>query len=409
MSYVGANASGLSKLSMYACLFIAFAIPLTLGQGAEDSQVGNLYYWTRLIMVPLAIAALFWVRRRKILYVEYAVLAIIALLIYLIHEEIPSTCILLLVALIVFDSIDRDSISRLTSTRIFKIVFLIFVLQIVFFTYQSYSNTHSLSVMTSAQDRNYSAFFILLMYFLIPSREDGKLFHPKDVLLILAVLTFSRTGMIAAMVILAYNILFRDRTSQKILFISRNAMLVFVLVFGAWMLVCVLFCGYFNFNNYVYEYRTGFERFTFESFFDYSNYIRAYANVAAVSNAGPVELFFGYSDEAWENIVYFDGKAIFPHNLVLAIFVKGGILYSFAVIRRAISIFKNSENTVCLYVVFLIFSNFLGPSLYYGVDLILFLLASASLKSRAESVYEIDYNGSFYRLKRSYVTSHKNR
>lgn len=59
-------------------------------------------------------------------------LAISALLIYLIHEEIPSTCILLLIALIVFDSIDRGSISRLTSTRIFKIVFLIFVLQIVF-------------------------------------------------------------------------------------------------------------------------------------------------------------------------------------------------------------------------------------------------------------------------------------
>lgn len=387
----------LSKLSVYVCLIIVYVLPLSIGQSSNDSQIGNVYYWTRLIMVPLAVGALVGAKRQKSLYIEYAFLSIVALLIYLIHKEIPDTCVLLLVYIIVFDSLDGVSVGQITSTKFFKSVILFFLIQIILVTYLSFRSTQSISVMTSTQDRNYSAFFILILYFMIPSEPNRRFIQPKDVLLLLAILTFSRTGMIAAILIFIYNNMASKLKGAAISFISDNTTQLFVGIFIVWIIICALFCSSFNPNSYVYEYRVGFARFSIEGLFDYSNYIRAYSNIAAISNAGPLELLFGFSDAAWSNIVNFDGKAIFPHNLTLTIFVKGGILYTLAIVRRGISIFKGNKNASCLYIVFLVFSNILGPSLYYGADLILYLLAAASLKrqetftSRTTCINEVSY------------------
>ena len=186
-------------------------------------------------------------------------------------------------------------------------------------------------------------------------------------------LTYSRNGALAVLIIIAFR-LFR-LADRRI----AHPVLIFYIVLAIWILICYLYVEYFSGLNFVYKYREGFDRYS--SIVDNSNYIRTYINTQVINNIGVKNLLFGFSDIEYLSIVDFEDKTAFPHNLFFSIYAQCGLFYSLSYVKRLCGIFYRKHSSTLFFVV-LTFAMILGPSIYYGIDLLLVLSVSQMKENR---------------------------
>ncbi len=345
---------------VYLCLLIIYVFPISSNLSLLNTIHGDVYYYSRLGIIPLSILCFFQkknVKKAKIL--EYVFLGIIALISYLVYGQIPWTSILVLFSIIAFDFISLEKI-HIDSKKL-TIFSLLFVIQIIIMFFINRS-VH-IGIISSFKDANYTGYFLIILYYLFD--DNKKRIQYRDIFLLLSFLTFSRTAMLASIFI--FLIRFFNISLKRF----KYPNMIFIGVFIVWILICFIYAEKFQSIDYIYRYNTGISRLT--TFFDNSNYIRSVVNIKTIEKSSFQTLLIGYSDEMYKSVVFFKGKNANPHNLPLSIYQQCGLLFSLAVVKRFIMCFKNSDKSK--YIVFLLFAMVLGPSMYYGVDLILIYVA----------------------------------
>ena len=350
---------------LIAVLIVIYIIPISSNISYADSVHSDVYTVTRLLIVPLTMLAQFILRMRTARQlIEYFVLLMLAFGSYVIYDEIPWTSLLLLIYFITYDVLDNYMKKVPLKKRMVRIVAIIFVFQVIFITTYNHLNR----VSSTFKDANYTGYFLVILYYLLGSESNKKIIQWRDIVLVLAFLTFSRNTMIAVLLIEMFR-LTRFEFGKYI----KNAAVIFYIILAAWLIVCELFISYFNTIEYSYTYFSGLSRLT--SFVDYSNYIRAFANISLLHDVNLKYLLFGYSDEAYTALVFFENKIAHPHNTFMAIYQQSGLFFSISLVRRLAAIFNDNKEYINMYIVLLLFAMILGPSLYYGIDLILILVA----------------------------------
>ena len=356
---------------VFLCLLIVYVFPVSSNLSLSSNLHGDIYYYMRLIVLPLAIISIFRQHNRtKIEIFEYFLMLLLSILSYVVYGEIPWTSILLFSCFILFDSLSKTKVDFYKNRKIFVIIslFLIFQIVVMFFL----NRTH-IGVMGSYKDANYTGYFLIIIYYIIGNSNKNTIFQYRDIFLILSFLTFSRTAMICVMLI--YFLRFSRFSFNKII---KKPGLVFYFAFFLWMLVCDFYVSYFEKTKYVYLFNTGISRLS--NFIDYSNYIRSFINIKLFKNFTLNSLLFGFTENAYKALIFFEGKNANPHNMFFAIYQQCGIIFSIFVVRRFTSIFLKGKGLMDMYIVFLIYAMILGPSIYYGIDLILVYIASMMYK-----------------------------
>lgn len=373
-------------LTIVLCCIVIYIIPVSSNFNLTSTIHGNIYRFTRLFIVPICILGLLLnFHRTKQQWTSYIALSIITIISFILKREIPFTNILLLSFFIAFDCVynNIDQIKTLfknNNTRKILMIFLVFIVQILV---MFIINNNRLSVMSSFKDANYTGYFLIILYFIIGDESNYKFFQKRDIILLLALLTFSRTALISILIIYFFRItkIFRDKSVNK-------PLIIFYTFFGLFMIVCYLYTSIFEKSDYVYEYKTGFNRFT--TILDYSNYMRTSANIKVLGDVNFKNLLIGYTEESYSKVVHFEKKTIHPHNLFLAIYTESGILFAICMVLRMFRMFKGKKNMIPMYLVLIVYSMILGPSMYYGVDLFFIILVIVSQKNSEVEVNKIE-------------------
>ena len=172
-------------------------------------------------------------------------------------------------------------------------------------------------IIGSFKDANYTSYFLILLYFLNGNENSSQKTQKRDILLLLSIFTYSRTALIVVCFILLTRLF---HIGKKIHL--KHIYLIYSLSLIGWLAICILYINYFESFNYIYEYRTGFDRFS--NLIDESNYIRTLVNVQVLQNVSMKEFFLGFSNLDYNSLISFKDKMIYPHNLFLSIFSKSG-------------------------------------------------------------------------------------
>lgn len=355
----------ISIIIILFCYFIIYVLPVSSNLHLSSQLHGDIYRYSRLLIAPLGLFSLIYLNNRtKKQWIEYLILLFVVLISFILKGEIPWTSMLLLIFFVSYDGVDGNAhniVSILAKkNKILKIT-IIFILQIILMFIFNMNHTGALSTF---KDPNYTGYFLILLYYLVGDESNYCKFQKRDVFLLVALLTFSRTALLSILIIYfcRWTKLFKDKS------IARPQFLFYVILI-LWLVVCKFFAITFEKTDYVYQYRTGFSRFT--NIVDYSNYIRTVVNVKLVEDINPKSLLVGYTEDSYSSIIYFEGKTAHPHNLFFSIYAESGIIFSLAVVDRVFKVFKNKKNMICMYFVIIVYSMLLGPSSYYGTDMLL--------------------------------------
>ena len=353
------------------CLFIIYVIPISFNLKIENASHGDVFYYTRLLFLPISILLFFLFNKKSIKnIISYLILIIAMIGFYIRYQTISLTSCMVLVYFIIFDEINRNK-ERFIIGNCLKMIVKIctgaFIIQLLI---MKIINPNNVGIISSFKDENYTAYFLIFLYFINKSIYDKKIIN--ILLLILAILTFSRMAMLAVSIIILLNI--TNKTNEIKIKIIEKPLLTFMIIFLIWIIISFGFVKHFESIKYEYEYLTGIKRVT--RVVDYSNYIRTSINVNLIKNLSLKNIFIGYNEEDYNEIVFFKGKIAHPHNTLLSIYAESGIIFAFEYVRRFTSIFKGNEKMFNYFVILVLYSMTLGPSTYYGVDLLLLCLIS---------------------------------
>ena len=157
------------------------------------------------------------------------------------------------------------------------------------------------------------------------------------------------------------------------LLIKKSSLIVSLSVIMLF-LFSLVYVQYFENIDYQYNYVSGYQRVI--SFLDFSNYIRFKSNLLVFDSLNGLNLFIGYEPGTFFALELFSDKTIFPHSTFFALFVRFGFIATLLYYNYFIVVLKKTKS-ISFLLSNLVFSLFLGPSFFYGIDLIiLFILTS---------------------------------
>ena len=348
-------------------ILIIYILPVSSNMDLLDKTHYNVYYYSRLlfavIVLPIVICKL---RVRQLQCFEYLLLATVILVYTLINNEIQWTGILVFSYIIVIDwLLAQRKVNLLNINFIKKITICASIFYIAQIALVGILNPTKVGLLSSCKDANYTGYFLVLLYFLTDSlKKENTLFCFSNIFLILAFLTYSRAAFLAVLIIFWGKLVkLRSRLIEK------APAKCFYIILMLWILIGILYINHFESIEYQYQLRIGISRFL--NYIDFSNYIRFISNWKLIANISFPEVILGYTDQIYNQIIFFENKTIFPHNLFFAIYVHAGVLFALSIVHRLISIFKSHSNTTCLFLVVVMYAMVLGPSVFYGVDLII--------------------------------------
>jgi len=239
-------------------------------------------------------------------------------------------------------------------------------------------------------DPNFTAFwlgFLLILY------QEFKFCYYRVVSFVLVVgilFSFSRSGLLFLILFIFYRLYMifypaRGKIKDGTIFILTQ--FVSILISSFLML--------YLFNNEMpdYVYRYGFEKYSFESFVDISNYIRLRANIFFFDPELFDVIFFGAPSN---EIVAFDyrDKFIRPHNFMMSMIFEFGIFFTSLIF--ILGVYRRQYWGDRSYLILLVvFGSTLGFSYYYGFVIFLITIFSdyfeskkcMSLKPRYSKIY----------------------
>ena len=272
------------------CLFIIYVIPISFNLKIENASHGDVFYYTRLLFLPISILLFFLFNKKSIKnIISYLILIIAMIGFYIRYQTISLTSCMVLVYFIIFDEINRNK-ERFIIGNCLKMIVKIctgaFIIQLLI---MKIINPNNVGIISSFKDENYTAYFLIFLYFINKSIYDKKIIN--ILLLILAILTFSRMAMLAVSIIILLNI--TNKTNEIKIKIIEKPLLTFMIIFLIWIIISFGFVKHFESIKYEYEYLTGIKRVT--RVVDYSNYIRTSINVNLIKNLSLKNIFIGYN------------------------------------------------------------------------------------------------------------------
>ena len=357
----------LFNLIICACIFIIYILPVSSNMNLSDKTHYDVYYYSRLLLAGIALPII--IRKLRVRWLqcfEYLVLAAIMLVYIFINDKIPWTGILVFSFIIIIDwLLSQKKANLLNSAFIKKLIICASIFYIAQIALVVALNPTRVGLLSSCKDANYTGYFLVLLYFLVDSIKKGnKLFHFAGIFLTLAFLTYSRAAFLAVSIIK-----FCKLVKLKSRFIEENPAKCFYIILMLWVSMGILYINHFESIEYQYRSIFGINRFL--NYIDFSNYIRFVTNWKLIANISFPEIILGYTDHIYYQIIFFENKSIFPHNLFFAIYAHAGVLFALSIVHRLVSIFKGYRNITCLFLVVVMYAMVLGPSVFYGVDLII--------------------------------------
>jgi hypothetical protein len=220
-------------------------------------------------------------------------------------------------------------------------------------------------------DPNFTAFWLSILMAVFSSSTRYLTRLMAYVCGALIFFTFSRSGLLflflgAMYCYFGYRVKFQTRISDRTIFLTATLGSVIisylVLIYG--------------FKNAIpgYTFRTGLEKFSFESILDISNFIRVKANLF-MFDAEFRDLLFGARNP--DAVAYdYQGKFIRPHNHFIAMLFEFGVLGTIIIMGQFARKYFWHNRLVLISVV--AFSATLGFSYYYGFVLFLLIILSRS-------------------------------
>lgn len=353
------------------CLCIVYVIPVSSNLNLDSSIHGDIYSIMRLgIVIPTLVSFVIIPKKPVSNIIEYISLLTLLISSWIIKGEFQGTSLFVLISIVLLDTLNKIHITLdKTLKRLVHIITICFVCQLMVMSTYFYTQNGFWGIIGSFKDANYTSYFLILLYFLNGDEKVTNIIQKRDILLFLSILTYSRTALIVVGLIVLIRLL---HIGKKIRL--KHIYLTYFMFFTIWMIICNLYIKYFNGFNYIYEYRTGFDRFS--NIVDESNYIRTLVNVQVLEYTSLKSFFLGFSNFEYNSLINFNDKMIYPHNLFLSIFSKSGFFFSIALVKRLCSIFANNKfDNLAFFIAIVLFSNILGPSFYYGIDLIIILYA----------------------------------
>ena len=191
---------------------------------------------------------------------------------------------------------------------------------------------------------------------------------------VVSTIYISRATIIAVCVLMLFYII----QGKKELFNKASNLKVIKTIFwvGQFIIIPISYIFVYKFNtiNYQYIYVQGFNRLN--NLMDGSNYLRFMVNILAFRSFNIKNLFIGLPKNTFEGLTYIAGKTLFPHNSILALYIQFGMIIALIYMNRFIKVYKkyNSGKIIPLYIAILVYQCFLGPSSFYGVEILLFMI-----------------------------------
>ena len=187
----------ITHLTILFCLALVYVIPMSSNLNLASPVHGDIYRVLRLGLVALAGLSLLKTRILKgYQLIEYTVLLGILLAQYVLNHEIPFTSMLVFASIILFDQVNTAQ-TKGVSPKVLSWIFKIQLLQLAVMAGLFFARYGYLEVLNTGKDPNYTAYFLVLLYFMLAKNSTRAWFQPRDILLLLVVLTYSRNGLLA--------------------------------------------------------------------------------------------------------------------------------------------------------------------------------------------------------------------
>lgn len=339
---------------------ILYILPVST---SEANSSYNIFYYARLICIPLAFLVLLKTRKVKIIYFIFIIVFAFRLVLY---EELSVNIILLMSCLYLFDYLMKKDFSFKKIDKIICISSDIFLMQLIIATILK----GQLLTTSFIRDNNYTGYFIFFLYvfFLYTKKKRWLLWC------FLALFTYSRATIIATILLMFLYFL----QGKKEIFNKKSNLKILKICFLVGQILIIpisyFFVNKFNNINYQYELVQGFNRLN--NIMDNSNYLRFMLNILAFESINVKHLLIGLQDLTFAGIDLYAGKTLFPHNTLLALYIHLGMVVSIIYIYKYIKLFEkyNYGKMMPIYFSLIIFQLFLGPSSFYGVELLVFMI-----------------------------------
>lgn len=258
---------------------------------------------------------------------------------------------------------------------IFKVISWLFILMTFGQTILSFDLP--LTINSTIPDRNYTGYFI--GFLAIQAYYQGK--RRCWLLFILGILTYSRLFLLSLLVFFLFEglrLLSRQRSLAD--YFAPLFYWPFQLLSG---LVFYLYRYLFNQIDYTYQYQQGLSRFT--SLLDASNDLRSQVAIMGLESINPVTFFLGLPEGSFAGLKAFAGKTLYPHHTLLVLHVKFGLLTAIFYGIAFLAPFKGKLNQKFPFLAWLVmYQVFLGPSIFYGIELLLTVLVVRSITGSKE-------------------------
>lgn len=321
----------------------------------------NVYQMLRLLFIGFATIILIM---RGVMKTYYLIFGLLIIVKFIAYDEVAFDMLLLLSFFICFDYIDKFEINKRLISKVIDVSSWLFLLQIVICTFMYRTG----KIFCLIYDVNYIGFFICLLtfyYFYINKKR-------YILWLILGLFTFSRAYILG---MLSFVIVYLFCVRKKVISINKkNVCKIFILGQILLFPLSYIFTSYFESIDYKYIHRTGFSRI--KTLIDGSNYNRFLANIFAYESLNIKTFFIGVDEKNYIGTTYIANGILNPHNTFLAMSTKYGVLIGCLYISKYITIIKKyyyyDELPMCI--TLLIYCLFLGPSVFYGVEILLILL-----------------------------------
>ena len=349
-----------NKLIIICIISIIYIVPISTI--STDSNY-NIYYYTRLILVALALILFFKRFKIKVSYCFFIIIFVARLIIY---GEISVNIILLMSCLYLFDHLLEIDFKFEKINKIITVCSSIFLIQIIVATIIK----GKLQTASFIGDNNYTGYFIFFFYtyYLYTKNKKWVLW------MLLALFTFSRATIIAVSVLMLFYLL----QGKKEIFSKDSNLKVIKIIFwiGQFIIIPIsyIFVDKFNGIDYKYVYVQGFNRLN--NLMDSSNYLRFMVNILAFESFNIKNLLIGLQANTFEGLTYVAGKTLFPHNSILALYIHFGIVIALLYMSKYIKVYKkyNTGKIIPIYIAMLIYQCFLGPSSFYGTEILVFMI-----------------------------------
>lgn len=260
--------------------------------------------------------------------------------------------------------------------KMFNVVSWLFIIITSFMTLVSFR--FPLTLNSTIPDRNYAGYFIGFLTIQAYYTRHFRTFP----LFLLGILTYSRLFLLSMVIFVIFETI-RKLLNQR----SISHLFAYFLYWLSQFCSIVIFYLYrwiFAKINYTYQFHEGLSRFT--TLFDASNQLRSEVAIMGFESINLVSFFLGLKEGSFAGLSVFSGKTLYPHHTLLVLHVKFGLLTAILYAWHFLMLFRHHFNqTFPFFIWLIIYQLFLGPSIFYGIELLLALLVIQSKEAFANA------------------------